>query len=262
MIEVMNFDFELFDESMDLLAPTKIIEPVEFFGNPAAEVVTPTFETFETIQPDLSFEEMTAGDQLLGELFNYIEPNQEIPEVIEDLSKFKEQDKVFETLQPVLDFPPEEITAPDQLLDVTLKQTTPEPKEASEDIINDVTTVITEGDKKVYILTLDSKLETQDLKRDLKRSKKVRISPYDKKERKRLQDAQAAQKYRNKKKEEQTQLKTEEQSLVTKRDELKSHVDELEAEVKALKKLMVERGFLPSSFKFYHNKHVKNKDKY
>jgi len=262
MIEVMNFDFELFDESMDLLAPTKIIEPVEFFGNPAAEVVTPTFETFETIQPDLSFEEMTAGDQLLGELFNYIEPNQEIPEVIEDLSKFKEQDKVFETLQPVLDFPPEEITAPDQLLDVTLKQTTSEPKEASEDILNDVTTVITEGDKKVYILTLDSKLETQDLKSDLKRSKKVRISPYDKKERKRLQDAQAAQKYRNKKKEEQTQLKTEEQSLVTKRDELKSHVDELEAEVKALKKLMVERGFLPSSFKFYHNKHVKNKDKY
>jgi len=250
MIDVMDFDFGLFDESdMDLLAPSKILEPVEFFETPS--------EVVETKQPDLSSEEVTAADQLLDELLNYIEPSQETLEtvdVVEDLSKNLEQDKVFEPLQPVLDLTPEEVAAPDQLLEELLKQ----PQVPDKDLSN-VSTVITEEGKTVYILTLDSKLitpetETETLetsKTPSKRSKKVRSTPYDKKERKRKQDAQAAQKYRLKKKEEQGTLLAEEQSLVMKRNGLKSQVVELEAEVKTLKKLMVELGFLPSSFRFY-----------
>jgi len=254
MIDVMDFDFGLFDESdMDLLAPSKILEPVEFFETPS--------EVVETKQPDLSSEEVTAADQLLDELLNYIEPSQETLEtvdVVEDLSKNLEQDKVFEPLQPVLDLTPEEVAAPDQLLEELLKQ----PQVPDKDLSN-VSTVITEEGKTVYILTLDSKLvtpETETLealealetsKTTSKRSKKVRSTPYDKKERKRKQDAQAAQKYRLKKKEEQGTLLAEEQSLVMKRNGLKSQVVELEAEVKTLKKLMVELGFLPSSFRFY-----------
>merc|ERR1711993_226652 len=84
-----------------------------------------------------------------------------------------------------------------------------------------------------------------------KRSRrKINISRHDKKERKRLQDAQAAQKYRKRKKEEENMTKAVEQTLVMKRDKLKSEINGMETEIKTLKKMMVELGLLPSSFRF------------
>jgi len=258
MVDVMDFDLGLFGESMDLLAPTTtLLEPVEFFETP--EAVAPTFETK---QPDLSSEEITAADQLLDELLDYLGPEQETPEVVAvGPTEVMEQDKVFETLQPVLDLSPEEMAAPYQLLEELLKQHSstevPEPKEVE---FSNVTTVLTEGGKTVYILTLDSKLETVEAP-SRRRTKKVRTSPYDKKERKRQQDREAARRYRKSKKEQQKEREEGEQSLVTKRNELKSQVVELEAEVKTLKKLMVDLGFLPSSFKFYGGGVLKKKKK-
>merc|ERR1712038_1978336 len=223
---------------MDLLAPTTtLLEPVEFFETP--EAVAPTFETK---QPDLSSEEITAADQLLDELLDYLGPEQETPEVVAvGPTEVMEQDKVFETLQPVLDLTPEEMAAPDQLLEELVKQAD-----------NDVTKVVTEGGKEVYILTLDTKMPSpQTPGVALKRSRKARMTPYEKKEAKRVQDCRAAQKYRKTKKEEERMLKEQEQELVMKRDELKSQVREMETEVKTLKKLMVDLRLLPSSFRFH-----------
>lgn len=250
MVDVMDFDFGLFDESMDLLtAPTNFMEPVELFETPVEQPV------------ELSSEEVTAADQLLDELLNYIEPVHETPADLDaDPARVMEEDKVFETLQPALDLTQEEMDAPDQLLEELFKQPeVAEPKEVLLEDFSNVTKVVTEEGKEVYILTLETKMATPEATPS-KRSKKVRNSPYDKKERKRVQDVHAAQKYRKRKKEEGNMLKAEEQELVMKRNELKSQVGGMEAEVKTLKKLMVDLGLLPSSFRF-HGRGVSKKKK-
>jgi len=233
MTDVMDFDLGLFDESMDHLlnVPANFLEPVELFETPV-----------ESKNPELTSEEVTAADQLLDELLNYIEPVHEAPaELDADPASVMEEDKVFETLQPVLDLTPEEMAAPDQLLEELFKQAD-----------NDVTKVVTEGGKEVYILTLDTKMPSpQTPEVAPKRSRKARMTPYEKKEAKRVQDCRAAQKYRKTKKEEERMLKEQEQELVMKRDELKSQVREMETEVKTLKKLMVDLRLLPSSFRFH-----------
>lgn len=235
MVDVMmDFDLGLLDESsMDLL---QVLDPVEFYQPAQVE------------QEILSTEEVTAADHLLDDLLNSIEP--ELSNA--DLAQFMEQEKVYETLQPsVLDLTPEEQAAPDQLLDeLLLKQP------ALEDFSN-VTKVVTEAGKEVYILALEAKVPTTKAKRQRKSA--ATRTPYDKKERKRKQDAQAAAKYRLKKKAEQDLFKDQEEALVKKRDELKSQVNGMEAEVNTLKKLMVELGLLPSSFKFHGGRRVSKK---
>lgn len=76
--------------------------------------------------------------------------------------------------------------------------------------------------------------------------KQKRVSPYitDKKERKKLQNVEAARRYRDKKKAEQNGVEFEEEALVARNKELKSQVSELEAEMKTMKKLMKELGIL------------------
>jgi len=238
MVDVMmDFDLGLLDESsMDLL---QVLEPVEFYQPAQVE------------QEILSTEEVTAADQLLDDLLNSIEPELSNADLAQFMEQDKlEQEKVYETLQPsVLDLTPEEQAAPDQLLDeLLLKQP------ALEDFSN-VTKVVTEAGKEVYILALEAKVP------EAKRQRKSAATrtPYDKKERKRKQDAQAAAKYRLKKKAEQDLFKDQEEALVKKRDELKSQVNGMEAEVNTLKKLMVELGLLPSSFKFHGGRRVSKK---
>jgi len=228
MVDVMmDFDLGLLDESsMDLL---QVLEPVEFYQPAQVE------------QELLSTEEVTAADQLLDDLLNSIEPelsNADLAQFMEQDKLANEQEKVYETLQPsVLDLTPEEQAAPDQLLDeLLLKQS------ALEDFSN-VTKVVTEAGKEVYVLALEAKVPTTEAKR----------------KRKRKQDAQAAAKYRLKKKAEQDLFKDQEEALVKKRDELKSQVSGMEAEVNTLKKLMVELGLLPSSFKFHGGRRVSKK---
>jgi len=237
MVDVMmDFDLGLLDESMDLL---QVLEPVEFHQPAHVE------------QEILSTEEVTAADQLLDDLLDSIEPESSNADLAQFMEQDKlEQEKVYETLQPsVLDLTPEEQAAPDQLLDeLLLKQP------ALEDFSN-VTKVVTEAGKEVYILALEAKVPTT----EAKRKRKSAASPYDKKERKRKQDAQAAAKYRLKKKAEQDLFKDQEEALVKKRDELKSQVSGMEAEVNTLKKLMVELGLLPSSFKFHGGRRVSKK---
>lgn len=78
------------------------------------------------------------------------------------------------------------------------------------------------------------------------KAKSGRKTPYvtDKKERKKLQNVEAARRYRDKKKAEQSEAEVEEQALVARNKVLKTEVSDLEAEVKTLKKLMVELGLL------------------
>lgn len=66
----------------------------------------------------------------------------------------------------------------------------------------------------------------------------------DKKERKKLQNVEAARRYRDKKKVEQNVIETEEEMLVRTNNELKSKFSEMENEVKTLKKLMAELGLI------------------
>lgn len=82
------------------------------------------------------------------------------------------------------------------------------------------------------------------VQRSVKRTN--RKAPYikDKKERKKQQNVEAARRYRDKKKVEQSEIETEEQALCTRNKKLKSQVQELEAEVKTMKKLMLELNIL------------------
>jgi hypothetical protein len=88
------------------------------------------------------------------------------------------------------------------------------------------------------------------VKRSVKRStgSHSRKTPYpiikDKKERKKMQNVEAARRYRDKKKAEQGCVETEEQGLTKKNKALMSQLSELEAEVKTMKKLMMELGIL------------------
>merc|ERR1711992_457454 len=82
------------------------------------------------------------------------------------------------------------------------------------------------------------------VKRNAKQRK--RSTPYitDKKERKKHQNVEAARRYRDKKKAEQSNIEDEEQDLVRRNKELKAKVSEMEAEMKTMKKLMKELGIL------------------
>ena len=66
----------------------------------------------------------------------------------------------------------------------------------------------------------------------------------DKKERKKLQNVEAARRYRDKKKAEQSVIDTEEEALAKKNGALKGKVNEIENELKTLKKLMAELGLI------------------
>ncbi len=76
---------------------------------------------------------------------------------------------------------------------------------------------------------------------------KTRKAPYsikDKKERKKLQNVEAARRYRDKKKAEQNDVESEEATLAERNKTLKSEVSELESEIRTMRKLMVELGIL------------------
>jgi len=66
----------------------------------------------------------------------------------------------------------------------------------------------------------------------------------DRKKRKKLQNVEAARRYRDKKKQEQSEMETEEQILLTKNKELKDQLADIENEFKTMKKLMVELGLV------------------
>jgi len=82
------------------------------------------------------------------------------------------------------------------------------------------------------------------VKRKAKSSRKA--APYikDKKERKKLQNVEAARRYRDKKKSELNDVESEEQTLADKNKGLKSEVADLEVKVRTMKQLMVELGIL------------------
>merc|ERR1712223_1499146 len=105
MVDVMDFSFDFFNESMDLLTPN-VLEPIEIFETPVE---------IEKQSTELSLEEITAADQLMDELLSY-QPLQ----VAVDSSIVMQEDKVFETLKTVLDWTQEELYAPDQPLEELL----------------------------------------------------------------------------------------------------------------------------------------------
>lgn len=86
------------------------------------------------------------------------------------------------------------------------------------------------------------------VKRNAKaRSKGGRNAPYtvtDRKERKKLQNVEAARRYRDKKKVENNDIEIVEEELAEKNKALKSQLSEMESEVKTMRKLMVELGIL------------------
>jgi hypothetical protein len=75
----------------------------------------------------------------------------------------------------------------------------------------------------------------------------------DRKERKKLQNVEAARRYRDKKKQDEQNQGTEEKQLQKKNDELKGNLSSIEAELATIKKLMTELGLIklvtPSSLK-------------
>lgn len=66
----------------------------------------------------------------------------------------------------------------------------------------------------------------------------------DKKERKKLQNVEAARRYRDKKKQEALEVENEEQTLLKKNRELRDQLKDVENEMKTMKKLMVDLGVL------------------
>jgi len=82
------------------------------------------------------------------------------------------------------------------------------------------------------------------VKRNEKKRKRSTHYITDKKERKKHQNVEAARRYRDKKKAEQSNIEDEEQDLVRRNKELKAKVSEMEAEMKTMKKLMKELGIL------------------
>jgi hypothetical protein len=81
-------------------------------------------------------------------------------------------------------------------------------------------------------------------KRSIGTTKKTPYFIKDKKERKKMQNVEAARRYRDKKKAEQSYVETEEEGLTRMNKGLKGQLSELEAEVKTMKKLMMELGIL------------------
>lgn len=75
-------------------------------------------------------------------------------------------------------------------------------------------------------------------------SRRPRLAGVDKKERKKIQNVEAARRYRDKKKSEQQLLDEELDQLVVKNKSLRSKAAEKEAELKTLKKLMLELGII------------------
>ena len=66
----------------------------------------------------------------------------------------------------------------------------------------------------------------------------------DKKERKKLQNVEAARKYRDRKKSELINVESEEQTLADKNEKLESEVADLEVKVRTMKQLIFELGIL------------------
>jgi len=75
-------------------------------------------------------------------------------------------------------------------------------------------------------------------------SKRAHATVKDKKERKKLQNVEAARRYRDKKKSEQSGVETVEEVLDNKNKALKGQLSEMENELKTLKKLMTELGLV------------------
>lgn len=78
-----------------------------------------------------------------------------------------------------------------------------------------------------------------------------RLPGIDKKERKKIQNVEAARRYRDKKKNEQQLLDEEVDELAKKNQELQGKVNEKENELKTLKKLMAELGLIKIGAKSY-----------
>jgi len=66
----------------------------------------------------------------------------------------------------------------------------------------------------------------------------------DRKQRKKLQNVEAARRYRDKKKQEQYEMEVEEQKLTAKNMSLKEKLADIQGEMKTMKKLMVELGLI------------------
>lgn len=66
----------------------------------------------------------------------------------------------------------------------------------------------------------------------------------DRKKRKKMQNVEAARRYRDKKKQEQSEMETEEQILLAKNKDLKEQLADIENEFKTMKKLMIELGLV------------------
>jgi len=82
--------------------------------------------------------------------------------------------------------------------------------------------------------------ETEDGKITKRSYRNVR----DRKQRKKLQNVEAARRYRDKKKQEQYEMEVEEQKLTVKNISLKEKLADIQGEMKTMKKLMVELGLI------------------
>jgi len=249
---------------------------------------------YEEEKGDIGWLEATSDLQAfmnIGALPEVTSEDQEVKSVMKDVEQFL-QNFDYGPTPPAIDdtIPQEEMDAAEQLLDELLKsndlelnldnfETDPTMFDQQEEVqtnessapqdnsfidMSDVTKVVTEDGKEVYIVIAPPPEPLSDdsewtppttspkgrplVKRHAKTSTSSnRKPPYyikDKKERKKHQNVQAARKYRDKKKDEQNKIETEELFFATKNSELKSQVAELEAEVKTMKKLMTELGII------------------
>merc|ERR1712020_434653 len=231
----------------------------------------------------------------IGALPEVVCEDQEVTSVMEDVEKLLQNfdSAVDAAPAPAIDdsIPPDEMMAAEDLLDQLLKSNdiefdlqhfetsatavenqqeevvpnleSPETKmgfnlgDGADAIdMTNVTKVVTDDDKEIYVLIAPAPTYSSDdsewtpTTTSLKRrsvNQKSRSSPYyikDKKERKKHQNVKAAKKYREKQKDEQAKVDREEQLLSTKNSRLSAEVAELEAEVKTMKRLMTDLGLL------------------
>jgi len=202
-----------------------------------SDVDIPAIETFTN-------EEMAAAEDLLDELLNSSEIS--LPEPSE--TEVKEEPKV--EVEALNDSGFVDMTNVSKLItedgqEILIMIAPPSPVPTTSVVAPESVATVDSDESEDW--TPDSPRSSKGrpmVKRSPKRtSRKV---PYirDKKERKKQQNVEAARRYRDKKKLEQSEVEVEEQALAEKNKKLRCQLQELEAEVKTMKKLMLELNIL------------------
>jgi len=206
------------------------------------------FKELAAVAPIEAFseEEMAAAENLLDELLKANNATPQFDDLLES-SKVKEEETVVEDLDDsgFIDVANVSKIITEDGQEVLIIIAPPSPATTTSVVAPESVAMIDSSDDSEW--TPDSPKSSKGrpmVQRSAKRTNRQKPYIKDKKERKKQQNVEAARRYRDKKKIEQSEVETEEQILCARNKKLRSQVGELEAEVKTMKKLMLELNIL------------------